>query len=192
MLLFQYKLLTCGYCSNLNIQYIGHCHSCGCSSIGGCCCTVGFFLFGNCCSPGGFRYTSVAAAPVEFAALHGAAFSAEGVLHNCAAAAPLESTALQGAAPWRLPPQLCGCCSSGVRCFTGGCSLDASSTIQWLLLLWSPLLYMGLLRWRRPVYTIVWLLLLWSSLLLRWRRPFGLATASPLEASNMQVWLLLL
>ncbi len=64
-----------------------------------CCSAGGVRLSGNCFSAGGFLYTGVAAAPLEFAALHGAAH-------------------------WRRPPQLCGCCSSEVRCFTGGCSLE--------------------------------------------------------------------
>ena len=39
-----------------------------------------------------------------------------GFLHNCVAAAPLESAALQGAARWRLPPKLSVCFSIGIRC----------------------------------------------------------------------------
>jgi hypothetical protein len=68
-----------------------------CSSRARCCFDGGVRLSGNCFSAGGFLYTGLVAAP-------------------------LESAALQGAARWRLPPQLCGCCSSRVRCSTGGCS----------------------------------------------------------------------
>jgi hypothetical protein len=138
-------------------------------------------LYGNCFSAGGFLYTGVAAAPLEFAALQGAApleasstivwllllwspllyrRQLAGDFLYRVAAAPLESAALQGAARWRLPLSS-GCCSSGVRCSTGGCSLEASS-IEWLLLLWSPLIYRA--QGAAPPEAssaIAWLLLLW-------------------------------
>ncbi len=133
---------------------------------------------------------------------------------------------------WRSPPQLYGCCFSRVRCCsgvgfrlsgncfsaggflytrvrcsTGGCSLEASS-IEWLLLLWSPLLYrkQGAVPPERSS-TIVWLLLPWSPLHYRGlligdvlhncvaAAPLEFAAlqgAAPLEASSAIEWLLLL
>jgi hypothetical protein len=162
------------------------CGYCYCSSRVRYCSAGGVRLSGNCFSAGRFLYADVAAVPLESAALRGGGCSLE-FLHNYVAA-PLKSAPIQGAAPleasstiefspggssleasfkivwllllwspllymgqharWRLPPQLCGCCSSGVRCSTGGCSLEVSSTIVWLLLLLSPLPYWRLLHCR--------------------------------------------